>query len=65
MGLMDILKNTATTGANALTSVPEMPETLEQEEQRRLRKRMRIYPKPRANVLDTGVVTEKARARAV
>jgi len=55
VGLMDILKNTATMGANAPTSVPEMPETLEQEEQRRLRARMRVYPKPRANVLDTRV----------
>jgi hypothetical protein len=62
---MDILKNTATMGANAPTSVPEMPETLEQEEQRRLRKQMRVYPKPRAKVLNTQVVTEKARAKAV
>ena len=65
VGLMDILKNTAITGVNTPNAVPEIPETLEEEEQRRLRRRMRVYPKPRVNVLDTRVATEKAAAKAV
>jgi hypothetical protein len=44
VGLIDILKNPPTKGAKAPKPVPEMPATLEEEEQRRLRARMRVYP---------------------
>ena len=64
MGLMDVLKNTAAPGTKARKPVPEMPETLEQEEQRRLRARMRVYPGLPAKPIGISISNGKTKRKA-